>query len=76
MIRTCDIYGEEYTGKQRYGDGTRRQRQFQKIRSKWDYNIKVHLQDVELEGVGWCDIARNTDKCLGVVNTEMIIWVR
>ena len=51
-------------------------RQFQTLRSKWEYNIKVNIQEVEFEEVGWCNFARNRDKMRAVKNTVMNIWVR
>lgn len=76
MIWKCDRYGEEVKYTQCFGEGTRSQRQFQGITSKLEYNIKVYLQYVELEDVGWCNFPRNRDKWRTVVNIEMNIRVR
>lgn len=51
-------------------------RQFQRLKCKWECNIKLYIQEVELEGVGWCNFVRNRDKWRSVVNTEINIRVR
>jgi len=44
-------------------------------RRRWDYNIKLDLQQIGWEGVGWIHLAQDTEKGPVLVNTMMNIWV-
>jgi hypothetical protein len=36
-----------------------RTRQFRRLKSKWEYNIRADIQELDLESVNWCNFARN-----------------
>jgi hypothetical protein len=39
-----------------------RKRQFGRPRHRWEYNIKMNLQDVGCGGMDWVDVAQERDK--------------
>jgi hypothetical protein len=40
-------------------------------RRRWEYNIKMQLQEVGWEGMHWIDIAQDRDRWRAVVNAVM-----
>jgi hypothetical protein len=38
---------------------------------RWENNIKIDLEEVELGGVDWIDLAQDGDKWRALVNTVM-----
>jgi hypothetical protein len=40
-------------------------------RRRWEGNIKMDLQELECEGMGWVDIAQHKDGWLTLVNAVM-----
>ena len=44
-------------------------------RRRWEDNIKMDLQDVRWGGMGWIDLAEDTDRWRALVNPIMNILV-
>jgi hypothetical protein len=44
-------------------------------RRRWDYNIKMDLQEEGWEGVNWIDLAHDRDRWRAVVNAVMNLRV-
>ena len=46
-------------------------------RPRWEDNIKVDLQEIEIGcvGVGWIDLAPDMDRWPALVNAVMNLWV-
>jgi len=38
---------------------------------RWNYNIKMHLQEVEIEVMDWIELAQDRDKWQALVNVVM-----
>jgi hypothetical protein len=43
-------------------------------RSRWEDNIKIHLQEVGCEGMDWIGLAQ--DRWRALVNAVMNLWVQ
>ena len=44
-------------------------------RRRWEYNIKMDLQEVEWKGVDWIHLAEDRDRWRALVNAVMTIRV-
>ena len=44
-------------------------------RRRWDYNIKMDLQEVECGGMDWIDVAQDKDRWRVLVNAVMNLQV-
>jgi hypothetical protein len=44
-------------------------------RRRWVDNIRMHLREIELDGMDWIDLAEARDKWRALVNTEMNLRV-
>jgi hypothetical protein len=44
-------------------------------RRRWEDNIKMDLQEVGCEGMGWIDLAQDRDRCRALVNAVMNLRV-
>ena len=44
-------------------------------RRRWDYNIKMDIQEVGFVGMDWIDLAQNRDGWRGLVHTVMNLRV-
>jgi hypothetical protein len=42
---------------------------------RWDDNIKMDLQEVEWEGMGWIALARDRDTWRALVNAVLNLWL-
>jgi hypothetical protein len=46
-----------------------------KPRRRWEDNIKMDLQEVGFEGMGWIDLAQDRDRWRALVSAVMILRV-
>ena len=44
-------------------------------RRRWEYNIKVDLQEMGSRGMDWIDHAQDRYRCRALVNAVMKLWV-
>jgi hypothetical protein len=47
------------------------ERALRSVRRRWDDNIKMDLQEVGLEGMGWIDLAQDRDRWRVLANAVM-----
>jgi hypothetical protein len=40
-------------------------------RSRWEYNIKIYLMEIEIDGVNWIQLAQDRVQWRAFVNTVM-----
>ena len=45
-----------------------------KSRRKWEYNIKINLQEVGCGGMDWIDLASDRNRWRALVNMVMNLW--
>ena len=45
-----------------------------KSRRKWEYNIKIKLQEVGWGGMDWIDLASDRNRWRALVNMVMNLW--
>jgi len=50
---------------------TERKRPLGRPRHRWEYNIKMDLQEMECGGLDWIDLARDRDRWRALVNAVM-----
>jgi hypothetical protein len=50
-------------------------RPLERPRRRWEYNIKMDLQEVGWEGVDWIDMAQDRDRWRAIVNAVMNLRV-
>jgi hypothetical protein len=63
--------GERYTG---FWWGILRERSLGRPRRRWEYNIKMDLQEVGW-GIDWIYLAQNRDRWRSLVNAVLKLWV-
>jgi hypothetical protein len=44
-------------------------------RSRWEFNIKMDLQEVGCRSMDWIDVVRDRDRCRALVNAVMNLRV-
>jgi hypothetical protein len=49
-------------------------RPFGRLRSRWEDNIKMDLQEVGCEGMYWINLVQDRDRWWSVVNAVMNLW--
>ena len=50
-------------------------RPLERLRSKWEDNIKMHLQEVGCGGMDWIDLAQDRDRWRALMNAVMNLRV-
>jgi hypothetical protein len=50
-------------------------RPLQRLRHKWEGNIRMNLKEIGWKGVGWIHLAQNRDQWQCLVNMIMNHWV-
>jgi hypothetical protein len=53
-----------------YGNTWRKQK-IRRLKSKWEDNIKLDVQDIGLKGVAWIDVTQNIDNFLAFVSAVL-----
>jgi hypothetical protein len=71
----CITYGGEKRCIQGFGGETWEKRPLEKPRRRWEYNIKMDLQEMVFGGMDWIDMARDKDKWQALVNAVMNLRV-
>jgi hypothetical protein len=64
MGRACSVHGEEEKCVQKSGG----KRPLARPRHRWEYNIKIDLLEIGLEGVDWIHLAQDRDHGRQLVN--------
>jgi hypothetical protein len=44
-------------------------------RRRWDYNIKLDLREICIDGANWIQLAQNRGQWRAFVNTVMTCWI-
>jgi hypothetical protein len=44
-------------------------------RRRWENNIQIDIQQVEMEGMGWIDLVQYMNRCRALVSTGMKVLV-
>ena len=57
------------------GKKPERKRPLGKLRRKWEYNIKMDLEDVGLEGMDWINLAQGRNEWRALLKGGMNFWV-
>jgi hypothetical protein len=47
-----------------------------RLRPRWDYNIRMDLQEVGCRGMDWIELAKDRDRWWAVVNVAMSLRVQ
>jgi hypothetical protein len=50
-------------------------RPLERIRGRWDYNIKMDIRYIGCTGMDWIHLAEDTIQWLIVMNSVMSIWI-
>jgi hypothetical protein len=56
-------------------EGPEGKRPLERLRSRWEDNINMDLQEVGCGGMDWIDVAQDRDKWRAVANAIMNLWV-
>ena len=73
--RACSTYGREGKCTQGYGGETWGKRQLGKPTRRWEENIRMELQEVELRGNGWVGFAQERNRRRALFNAVMNLRV-
>jgi hypothetical protein len=65
IVGACKTHGGKPEGKRPLG----------RPRCRWDYNIKIDIKEIGLEGVDWIHLDQGRDRWWALVNTVMNLWV-
>ena len=44
-------------------------------RSRWEDNIRMDLEEIDINAGNWVDSAQNRDYCRALVNAALNLWV-
>jgi hypothetical protein len=50
-------------------------KQLRRPKRRWEDNIKMDLQEVRCEVMGWIDVAQERDRWRALVNAVINLWV-
>jgi hypothetical protein len=50
-------------------------RTLERLRRRWEDNIKMDLREIGWNGMDWIDLAQDRDQWRALVNTVMNLWV-
>ena len=73
--RACSAYGRQGKFTQGYSVETWGKRPLGRPTRRWEENIKMELQDVELGGMGLIDLTLDRDRWRALVNAVMNLFV-
>jgi hypothetical protein len=54
--------------------GKREKRPLRRPKPTWEDNIKMHVREIELEGVDWIHWTQDRDQWQALVNMVMNLW--
>ena len=69
------MYGVEERRIQGFGERTEGKRPLGRHRHRWEYNIKMDVQEVECGGMDWIELAQHRDRWRALVGTVRDFWV-
>ena len=73
MGGASSTYRVEYRCVQGFGGGTLEKKPLGRLKGKWEYNIKMDVQEVRYEVMDWIDVDQDRDKWRAFVNAVMNI---
>ena len=75
MGGACSAYGGEKERTQGVGGKTEGKRPLGRPRRRWEYNIKMDLQEVGCGGMDWIQLAQDRERWRVLVNVVMSLRV-
>jgi hypothetical protein len=75
MDGACGTPEEQERCIQGFGGETCGKRPLGRHRHRWEDNLEIDLQEVELRGMGWIDLAQDRDRWWALVNSVMNLQV-
>ena len=75
MGGACSKYGTRRGVCRGFVGKPKRKRPFRRLRRRWDFNIKMGLQQMGFGVVGWIDLAHDRDRWWALVGAVMNLRV-
>jgi hypothetical protein len=75
MSRACSTNGEKKNAYRILVGEPEGKRPLGRQRRRWVDNIKIHLREIEWDGMDWIDVAQDRDQWRTLVNTVMNLRV-